>query len=85
MTSTAEKTRETRIRRMADRQGLKLIKSRTRDPYAQDYGVFWLDTAWVMDGAIKRYDVIADQANWRGPFDSLDNVEEFLKTPSVDR
>lgn len=73
-----EKARENRLRRMADRQGLKLIKSRTRDPHATDYGLYWLDTAWVMDGAIKRYDVISDQANWRGPFESLDEVEAYL-------
>jgi hypothetical protein len=79
-----EKSHETRIRRMADRQGLKLIKSRTRDPYAQDFGVYWIDVAWVMDGAIKR-DVIPDQANRRGPFESLDEVEEFLTTPPGDR
>jgi hypothetical protein len=79
-----EKSRETRIRRMADRQGLKLVKSRTRDPYATDYGLYWLDVAWVMDGAIKRY-VTADQANWRGPFDSLEDVEKYLTTPPGDR
>jgi hypothetical protein len=85
MSDTSERTREQRIRRMADRQGLKLIKSRTRDPYAKDYGLYWLDNAWVMDGAIKRYDVIQDQANWRGPFDSLDDVEAHLKGESEDR
>ena len=33
-----EKVRENRLRRMADRQGLQLSKSRTRDPRALDYG-----------------------------------------------
>ncbi|HWK18748.1 MAG TPA: hypothetical protein VNR66_14950, partial [Solirubrobacteraceae bacterium] len=37
-TTTAERTREQRLRRMADRQGLRLEKSRTRDPRAIDYG-----------------------------------------------
>jgi hypothetical protein len=77
-TMQAEKVRENRLRRMADRQGLKLIKSRVRDPYAKDFGLYWIDVAWVMDGAIKRYDVIPDQANWRGPFDDLDEVERYL-------
>jgi hypothetical protein len=37
VTSTAEKTRETRLRRAAKRQGLVLEKSRTRDLRALDY------------------------------------------------
>lgn len=36
------KVRENRLRRMADRQGLKLVKSRTRDPRALDYGLYGL-------------------------------------------
>jgi hypothetical protein len=32
-----EKARENRLRRMADRQGMKLVKSRSRDPRAIDY------------------------------------------------
>ena len=44
--TTTEKIRENRLRRMADRQGLALHKSRRRDPRALDYGRFWLvDTA----------------------------------------
>ena len=38
----AEKVRENRLRRMARRQGLRLIKSRTRDPRALDYGGYWV-------------------------------------------
>lgn len=41
-TSTDEKVRENRLRRMAERQGLKLQKSRRRDPRALDYGKYWL-------------------------------------------
>jgi hypothetical protein len=37
-----EKTREIRLRRMAERQGLKLHKSRRRDPRALEYGGHWL-------------------------------------------
>jgi hypothetical protein len=37
-----EKTRENRLRRVAYRQGLQLVKSRTRDPRALDYGVYHL-------------------------------------------
>lgn len=34
--------RENRLRRMAERQGLKLMKSRRRDPRAYDYGGYSL-------------------------------------------
>lgn len=43
--STAEKVRENRLRRMADRQGLRLEKSRRRDPRALDYGTYRLVNA----------------------------------------
>ena len=33
-----DKIRENRLRRMAERQGLRLLKSRRRDPYALDFG-----------------------------------------------
>jgi len=38
----SDKVRENRLRRMADRQGLMLRKSRRRDPRAVDYGNYWL-------------------------------------------
>jgi hypothetical protein len=41
-TSTSEKVRENRLRRMAERQGLRLVKSRRRDPRAIDYGTYCL-------------------------------------------
>jgi hypothetical protein len=39
---TAEKVRENRLRRMAERQGLELRKSRRRDPRAKDYGRWYM-------------------------------------------
>lgn len=36
------KTRENLLRRMAERQGLRLVKSGRRDPRALDYGKFAL-------------------------------------------
>jgi len=63
----AEKVREDRLRRAAKRQGLRLIKSRTRDPRALGYGGYWL-----MDDARQRA---------HGPVPSglsLDEVEQFL-------
>jgi len=38
----SEKVRENRLRRAAGRQGLRLIKSRRRDPRAVDYGRYWI-------------------------------------------
>jgi hypothetical protein len=38
----AEKTRENRLRRMAERQDLMMRKSRRRDPYATDHGTYQL-------------------------------------------
>ena len=43
--STEDKVRENRLRRMADRQGVKLKRSATRDPLAIDYGVYWITDA----------------------------------------
>lgn len=38
--SDADKVRENRLRRMAERQGYKLAKSRRRDTRAYDYGTW---------------------------------------------
>jgi len=40
--STAIKVRENRLRRMAERQGMRLLKSRRRDSRALDYGGYML-------------------------------------------
>ena len=62
-----EKVRENRARRAAQRQGMRLIKSRRRDPRALDYGQFWL------------VDIYTNGAVTSGQFGiSLDEVEEFL-------
>ena len=37
-----EKVRENRARRAAERQGLRLTRSRRRDVRALDYGKYWL-------------------------------------------
>lgn len=39
-----EKVRENRLRRMAARQGYRLVKSRRRDPLAVDYGRYRIET-----------------------------------------
>lgn len=40
--STADKVRENRLRRVAERQGAYLEKSRRRDKRAKDYGLYRL-------------------------------------------
>ena len=70
MLTTSEKVRENRARRMAQRQGLQLIKSRRRDPRALNYGEFMIvdqQTGGVIEGG-------RDDWNWL----SLDQVEEWL-------
>jgi hypothetical protein len=85
---TAEKTRETRLRRMAERQGLALRKSRRRDPLAKDYGLYWvvdpdagqaIDPEWPFPGPGRP----AHHFPWSGA--EIDEVEEFLTTPPEDR
>ena len=65
--ATAERVRENRVRRMAERQGLALRKSRRRDPYAIDYGTYWL-----IDPSMNA--VTHECGN-------LDEVEEWLTRP----
>jgi len=64
---TNEKVRENRLRRMADRQGIALRKSRRRDPRALDYGVYWLIDI--------RRNMHLDP---RGDGMTLDEVEDYL-------
>jgi hypothetical protein len=62
--STQEKVRENRLRRMASRQGLQLMKSRRRDPRALDYGTYWLVDASGVE--VARGDVDAIEARLTG-------------------
>ena len=68
------KVRENRLRRMAERQGLRLVKSRRRDALAVDYGKFRVETA---DGV--------EPARFASPMGwglSLDEAEARLSGPS---
>jgi hypothetical protein len=62
--SDSDKVRENRLRRMAQRQGLTLTKSRRRDPRAVDYGQ-WLVTK-------------AANNSLQATLGNLDEVERFL-------
>lgn len=64
-----EKIRENRLRRMADRQGLRLSKSRARDPRALTY------ERWNIADA--RGVIVAGATPW--PYSlSVDDVEDYL-------
>ena len=67
---TNKKARESRLRRMADRQGLRLRKSRRRNPRAIDFGGYML------------VDAGSNEIVWGGnphPFSAtLDEIEDFL-------
>lgn len=66
--AVADKVRENRLRRMAERQGLLLRKSRRRDPHAIGYQGYWLV------GAEDPHPVIVG-----GQFGTiLDTIEEHL-------
>lgn len=65
----AEKVRENRLRRKAERQGLRLVKSRRRDPQAIDYGKYMI---------VNRDNVVvAGELNTGHALD-LDGVERYL-------
>jgi hypothetical protein len=75
---TAERVRENRLRRMADRQGLRLEKSRRRDPRAIDY-----DRYWLLDLATG--DVVAGASSIGRPDWTLDQVEAWLTSDPKER
>lgn len=69
----SEKVRENRLRRMAERQGFVLRRSRRRDPRAIDYGVYWL-----IDPNLNTIESAEMGMN-------LDDVERWLNEPSGER
>lgn len=70
METLTDKTREVRLRRMADRQGLILQKSRRRDPRALGYGCYQLTDA--------RHNLVAGGSPWGGYSLTLDEIEDYL-------
>ena len=65
-----DKVRENKVRRMAQRQGLAVKKSRRRDPRALNYGTYW-----IVD-PFKNTVVAGDTNNGYGM--GLDEVEAWL-------
>src|SRR5712671_6443778 len=68
-----EKVREARLRRMAKRQGLKLVRSRRRDPLAIDYGRYV-----IVDPDSNR--TVAGELGSASAM-TLDDVEGWLTSP----
>ena len=76
MTDWSFKTRENRMRRIADRQGLRLIKSRSRDTNALDYGLYAL--IMVDNGGAVNPSIVGHfTCSW-----DLDQVEHYLTSPT---
>ena len=72
------KVRENRVRRAADRQGLRLSKSRSRDPNAMDFGMYALidqQTGGATHPALAQ--------RWVHTLD-LDEVEHYLTSDLAD-
>jgi hypothetical protein len=74
----ADKVREARLRRMAERQGLQLRKSRRRDPLALDYGSYQL----IDPGSSS---LVFGELAEHGFGASLDDIEDYLRRPRADR
>ena len=70
----SEKVRENRLRRVADRRGLRLMKSRSRDPHAVDYGLYALIDQ-QHNGAVNPSIANRWVCSW-----SLDEVDIYLNT-----
>lgn len=68
MDASTVKVRENRLRRMADRQGLRLVKSRRRDPLAVDYGRYRVETSEGLEP--KRF---ASPMGWGLTLDEVEN------------
>ena len=66
---TDEKVRENRLRRVAERRGYRLLKSRRRDPEALDYGGYML-----LDAASN---TVILGASPRAIFATLEDVEKY--------
>ena len=67
-----DKTRENRLRRKADRMGLRLVKSRRKDTDAIDYGCYMLVDASVNVAVYGVGEVMGL------PAASIDDVEKYL-------
>jgi hypothetical protein len=72
-----DKTRETRLRRMAERQELRLVKSRRRDPRALHYGTYALVRGATRGANWREGALVVGDPNTGYGLD-LDDVERWL-------
>lgn len=79
-TTTRDLSREKRLRRAAQRQGLHLTRSSRRDPRALDFGRWWITDAST--GALITPAGSTDVAR-RGL--TLEDIEAWLDTPRDQR
>lgn len=70
--TVTEKTRENLLRRVAERRGMKLIKSGRRDPQALDFGLYAL-IDHTTGGAVNPALANRFACSW-----TLDQVENYL-------
>ena len=71
--TVAQKVRENRARRMADRQGLRLDKSHAKDPLSLTYG------GWQIFDLQSETVVLGGEGNMgRGFSATMDEVEKYL-------
>ncbi len=77
--SSEDKVKENRLRRIADRRGLRLMKSRSRDPKAVDFGLYGL-----VD--IQTNDLINPPiaGRWTCSW-TLEDVEDYFKEPDLEQ
>jgi hypothetical protein len=75
MARTEDKSRETKLRRMAERQGLMLQKCPRRDPLAVGYGTYRLVNP---DGRRHGGVIVLGHPEWYGL--DLDQVEDALNS-----
>ncbi|MHA6509502.1 hypothetical protein [Tessaracoccus sp. Y1736] len=78
MTDREIKNRENRLRRLAKGKGFMLVKSRRRDPLAEDVGLYFLagDTAGNRYGRYGGQEAVSAFANGGGM--TLDRIEYEL-------
>jgi len=77
----SQKVRENRLRRMAERQGFKLVKSRRKDRRAIDWGTYWLVGSGLLDETGTRPCYLPDAGNIYEPRRvgfTIDDVEKTL-------
>lgn len=74
------KVRENRLRHTAERQGLKLLKSRSRDQYSLTFGTYMLTD--ITSGLIA---IQGNNTAQQGYGLDLDDIEKYLTTPHAER